>query len=110
VHYGALPEKDESRTVMDAAIDEAFAVARAEGVDLPWGDAAAYREEFYGRLVPSTYHHRSSMLQDIERGRRTEVDAINGEVWRRGALHGIRTPTNETLTRLIHMVESRNEE
>jgi 2-dehydropantoate 2-reductase len=107
VHYGALAEKADSRSVMDSAIDEAFAVAGAEGVELPWSDAAAYREEFYGRLVPSTYHHRSSMLQDIERGRRTEIDAINGEVWRRGATHGIRTPTNETLTRLIHLVESR---
>lgn len=109
VHYGALPEKPDSRTVMDAAIGEAFAVARAEGVDLPWNDASAYRDEFYGRLVPSTYHHRSSMLQDIERGRRTEVDAINGEVWRRGKAHGIKTPTNETLTRLIHLVESKIE-
>ena len=107
VHYGALPEKPESRAVMDAAIDEAFAVARAEDVELPWPDAAAYREEFYGRLVPSTYDHRSSMLQDLERSRRTEVDAINGAVWRRGATHGIKTPMNETLTRLIHVVESR---
>jgi 2-dehydropantoate 2-reductase len=110
VHYGALPEKAESRAVMDAAIDEAFAVARAEGVELPWSDSPSYRDEFYGRLVPSTYHHRSSMLQDIERGRRTEVDAINGEVWRRGTAHGIKTPTNETLTRLIHLVESRGRE
>jgi 2-dehydropantoate 2-reductase len=107
VHYGALPERSETRAVMDAVIDEAFAAARAEGAGLPWSDPAAYREEFYGRLVPSTYDHRSSMLQDIERGRRTEIDAINGEVWRRGAAHGIKTPVNETLTRLIRSVESR---
>jgi 2-dehydropantoate 2-reductase len=105
-HYGALPENAESRGIMDAAIDEAFAVAVAEGVSLPWPSAASYREEFYGRLVPSTYHHRSSMLQDLERRRPTEVDAINGAVWRRGAARGINTPVNETLTRLIHLVES----
>ena len=45
---------------------------------LAWPDADAYRETFYGRLVPSTADHRSSMLQDIERGRPTEIDAING--------------------------------
>jgi 2-dehydropantoate 2-reductase len=107
VHYGALPDHPDSRALMDSVIDEAFAVARADGVDLPWHDASAYREEFYRRLVPSTADHRSSMLQDLERGRRTEIDAINGEVWRRGARHGMATPVNETLTRLIHLAEKR---
>jgi len=106
VHYGALPENGESRSVMDQVIDEAFAVAAAGRVPLPWPNAAAYRDEFYGRLVPATYDHRSSMLQDLERRRRTEVDAINGAVWLRGAARGIHTPVNETLTRLIHLVET----
>ncbi len=101
VHYGALAENVETRAVMDQVIDEAFAVAVAEGVSLPWPLATAYREIFYERLVPSTYDHRSSMLQDIERGRPTEIEAINGEVWRRGARHGMLTPANELLTRLL---------
>jgi 2-dehydropantoate 2-reductase len=42
------------------------------------------------------------MLQDLERGRPTEIDAINGEVWRRGTVHGVATPVNEVLTRLVH--------
>ena len=109
VHYGALPESPDSRALMDEVIDEAFGVARAEDVPLAWQSAAAYREEFYGRLVPATYDHRSSMLQDLERGRRTEIDAINGAVWRRGVAHGIKTPVNETLTRLIHSVEGRRD-
>ena len=102
VCYGALSENAHTRAVMDAVIDEAFAVAVAEGVALPWGSATEYRALFYGRLVPSTYDHRSSMLQDLERGRRTEIDAINGEVWKRGAARGIVTPVNEMLTRLLH--------
>ena len=106
-HYGALPENPESRALMDTVVDEAFAVALAEGVVLPWRDAEEYRREFYSRLVPSTYDHRSSMLQDLEHARRTEVDAINGAIWRRGSAHDIKTPVNETLTRLIHLVESR---
>jgi 2-dehydropantoate 2-reductase len=105
VHYGALPEHPQSRALMDAVIDEAFAVARAEGVALPWQRAEDYRSEFYGRLVPATYHHRSSMLQDLSRGRRTEIEAINGEVIRRGAYLGVATPVNETLTRLLRVVE-----
>lgn len=106
VHYGALGEHDDSRAIMDRAIDEAFAVAVAEGVVLPWPSAELYRTVFYERLLPATFHHRSSMLQDLERGRRTEIDAIAGEVWRRGARHGMSTPVNELLTRLVHACET----
>jgi 2-dehydropantoate 2-reductase len=109
VHYGRLPENRDSRALMDAVIDEADAVARAEGVDLPWDDPEEYRREFYDRLVPATYDHRSSMLQDLERGRPTEVEAISGEICRRGAAHGIATPVNETLTRMIRLVSSEGE-
>lgn len=106
VHYGALGDDANARAIMDAVIDEAFAVACAEGVALAWASAADYRRVFYERLVPSTFHHRSSMLQDLERGRCTEVDAINGEIWKRGAVHGIVTPVNELLTRLVHAREA----
>ena len=101
VPYGRLAEHPDTRAVMDAVIDEAFAVARAEGVPLRWPDPGAYRAAFYGRLVPATADHRSSMLQDIERGRPTEIDAINGHVADRGAAHGVPAPVNATLTRLI---------
>ena len=106
VHYGALAEQTHTRAIMDAVIEEAFAVARADGARLAWASAAEYRAVFYGRLVPSTFDHRSSMLQDLERGRATEIDAINGQVWQRGAAHGIVTPVNELLTRLVHAREA----
>jgi 2-dehydropantoate 2-reductase len=101
VPYGELAAHADTRAIMDTVIDEAFAVARAEGVALRWRDPGAYRETFYGRLVPVTADHRSSMLQDIERGRPTEVDAINGEVAARGAARGTPAPVNATLARLI---------
>jgi 2-dehydropantoate 2-reductase len=82
--YGELPAYPDTRAIMDTVIEEAFAVARAEGVALRWPDAVAYRDAFYGRLVPATAEHRSSMLQDIERGRPTEIDAINGQIAARG--------------------------
>ncbi|HEV7733028.1 MAG TPA: 2-dehydropantoate 2-reductase [Candidatus Binatia bacterium] len=102
VPYGWLPDDPDARAIMDEVIGEAFAVAVASGVELPWTDADAYRALFFGRLVPSTARHRSSMLQDLERGRPTEIDAINGWVVRRGAALGVPTPTNATLTRMIH--------
>jgi 2-dehydropantoate 2-reductase len=99
--YGELAADPDARVLMDEVIEEAFAVARAELVDFDWPDAAAYRETFYGRLVPATAAHRSSMLQDLERGRPTEVDAINGQVAARGAACGRPAPVNAALTRLI---------
>jgi 2-dehydropantoate 2-reductase len=109
VPYGHLAADPDTRAVMEAVIAEAFAVARAEGVRLGWPDAAAYREIFYGRLVPVTASHRSSMLQDLERGRPTEIDAINGHIAARGAALGIPTPANATLTHLIRARSRRAE-
>ena len=99
--YGALATDPDTRAIMDTVIDEAFAVARAEGVAFPWADVGSYRDTFYGRLVPATAGHRSSMLQDIERGRPTEIDAINGEVAARAVRHGLPVPVNLALARLI---------
>ena len=104
--YGELAADPDGRAIMDLVIAEAFAVAEAEGVGLGWPDDAAYREVFYGRLVPSTASHRSSMLQDLERGRRTEVDAINGAVAARGAARGVAAPANEALAHLVRARES----
>ena len=101
VPYGALPADPDARAIMDDAIREAFAVARQAGIRVAWPDADAYRAVFYDRLVPATARHRSSMLQDLERGRPTEIDAINGYVAARGDALGIPTPVNATLTRMI---------
>ncbi len=101
VPYGALPADRDARAIMDRVIDEAFAVAREAGVALAWSDAATYRALFYGTLVPVTAAHRSSMLQDMERGRPTEIDAINGYVAARGAELGVDVAANTLLTHLI---------
>jgi 2-dehydropantoate 2-reductase len=103
--YGALAERPESRAIMNEAIEEGFAVAAAECSDLLWRSAEECRDHFYRTLLPPTVAHRSSMLQAIERGRRTEIDAINGYVCRRGRALGIATPRNLTLTGLVRATE-----
>jgi 2-dehydropantoate 2-reductase len=45
------------------------------------------------------------MLQDIERGKPTEINAICGEIIRRGLRHGIDTPVNLTLRALVKGIE-----
>lgn len=101
LRYGELAADPQRRRVMNGVVEEAFAVARAEAVRLAWKSAAEYLDAFYGRLVPATANHRSSMLQDIERARRTEIDAICGEIVRRGEAHGIDAALNRLLMLLV---------
>ena len=103
--YGEVVASPKLRPVLDAAIDEGFAVARACGISLPGGDAASFRDYFHATLVPPTAAHRSSMRQDLEAGRRTEVDAIGGAIVRAGAQAGIATPVNAGLVAAIHDAE-----
>jgi 2-dehydropantoate 2-reductase len=105
VPYGALAEDANTRALMDRVIAEAFAVANKSGVDLPWPSPEAYLAHFYGRLVPPTAGHRSSMLQDLEAGRPTEIGAINGEVSSRGKARGVPTPVNDVLVAMIRFRE-----
>ncbi len=69
---------------------EAVAVAAAAGIRLPFGNAEAEVE----RVARTTGANRSSMLQDLERGRTTEIDALNGEIVRRGHVFGVAAPEN----------------
>jgi len=49
----------------------------------------------------------SSTAQDMNRGKRTEIDSLNGYVWRRGAELGVRTPVNQALYALVKLAEGR---
>ncbi len=78
VHYGALGEDPGLRRIMDAIVEEAFAIAQAAQVRVPYQSSADYLSAFYGRLLPATFDHRPSMLADLEHRGRTEIGALNG--------------------------------
>ena len=105
LHYGALADDPDTRRIMDDVIEESFAVARAEQVALPFRDASGYRDAFYNKLIPPTYQHRPTMLYDLKRRGRTEIDSLNGAVVRLGERHSIPTPTNRMLLGLIRAAE-----
>lgn len=105
VNYGKLADNPYTRDIMDRIITEVFAVAGAKGVKMPWNSPEAYITDFYGRLIPLTAEHRPSMLQDLERGRRTEIDALNGRIVWYGNDLGVPTPVNEFVTKLIKAKE-----
>ncbi len=101
VTYGELADNEHTRGIMNAVIRECIYVAQDQGVDLPWETAEDYQKEFYEQLVPPTRDHRASMLQDMERGRPTEIDALNGLMVFYGKLNNVETPVNKIITSLI---------
>lgn len=52
-------------------------------------------------VLPKAAAHRSSTLQDVEAGRRTEIDCLNGAVVHMGQRHGIATPANDAVASLV---------
>ena len=84
--------------------DEGVSVARAQGIDL----SAEQTFEKVLEVLRRTAENRSSMLQDMERGKRTEVDDINGEIVRLGKEKGIDARANRALTLLIEGLSAQN--
>ena len=99
---GALAEDESLYQVMAAAASEVARVAAAQGIYLPYLDAARRAAE----VSKATASNRSSMLQDVSRAAPTEIDAISGAVVRFGRRLGIPTPVNEFLLRLVKAKET----
>jgi 2-dehydropantoate 2-reductase len=94
---GELLERPSAYEVMKELARETARVAHAERIDLPFNDPVAAVEDVARR----TAANRSSMLQDVLRGARTEIDSICGEVVRYGEKHNIPTPANWDCWKLV---------
>lgn len=102
--YGLCGRTDPASDLMAEAAREVIAVARAAGIKLPDVDPIAIGKKVAISFGAAT----SSTSQDIERGRRTEIDSLNGVVVRRGAALGVPTPVNRTLWALVKLLEASN--
>jgi 2-dehydropantoate 2-reductase len=103
--YGQLYKVSELLGTAMAAVSEGIAVGKATGVQLPNENA----EEIWlsaGRGLPASF--RTSILQSLERGLKTEIDFINGAVVRLGNEVGVPTPVNQTLVACVKGLEYRN--
>ena len=90
-------------SVAAGCAEEAFAVGRASGVELGFDDPVAYVRDF-GQKIPGA---KPSMLLDLEAGRASEVDFINGAIPRVGREVGVDAPFNEAVTALVKALERR---
>ena len=95
---GELFTDPEMATLVRRLVGEAANVMRAEGIPAPPRDPV----DFVRAVAEATKTDRSSMLEDVLAGRRTEIDAINGAIVRLGERHGIDVTANRVVTTLIH--------
>ena len=102
--YGDIYDEPLIRETALAAVQEGMDVASALGIELaydsPEGPWELAREGLPGNFKPS-------LLQSLEKGRKTEVDFIAGAVVRAGEKVGVPTPVNRTLVAMVHGIERR---
>ncbi len=103
--YGEIVATADSRETVRQLVNECVAVARADGVSLPEVDFV----DMVLRFAEKAGQVFSSTAQDLDRGKRTEIDALNGLVVRRGAALGVPTPVNQSLLALVKLREARIE-
>ena len=105
--YGKIAQDAHAKQLMQNVIDEVLAVARAARVVMPGvhdresGMAAAME------LAAQMAGALSSTAQDLDRGRTTEIDALNGYIVRRGTELGVPVPVNHALFTLVKLAEQR---
>jgi len=80
---------------------EVIMLAKAAGINLSETDISDWNKVLFN-LQP---HGKTSMLQDIEAGRKTEVEVFGGKVVRLGRQYGLPTPVNQTLLQIINVME-----
>ena len=99
---GQLLDYPETLRLMEVLVSEAAEVARKKGIRIE-GDPI----ERVKAIAEATQGNRSSMGQDFDFRRKTEIDAINGAVVREAKRLGISVPVNEAITDLVKAIERR---
>jgi 2-dehydropantoate 2-reductase len=101
VSNGELLSNPQWLELMTRVVAEAVEVAHLCGINLEATDEI----ERVKNVCRSTAANMSSMLQDVKRQKKTEINHINGAVVRMAARHGVTAPVNEVLTTLVRSLE-----
>ncbi len=99
--YGVFQSSPNARALMEDLMREVITLAKAADVQLLEKDL----DDWYTVLYTLSGQGRTSMLQDIEAGRKTEVEIFGGKVVELGTIHGVPTPVNQTVLRIIQVLE-----
>lgn len=99
--YGVFQKVGEARELMEMASREVILLSERLGINLTEADL----QNCIKILDTLRPEGKTSMLQDVEAGRKTEVEIFAGTVSQLGREHGIATPINDFLLRAIHTIE-----
>lgn len=104
--YGQISASGEARKLVETAVHEILAVARAAGVHPPGFEDPQVALAGAFKIATQLAEAYSSTAQDLMRGKRTEIDSLNGYISRRGAELGVATPVNYALFTLVKLAEA----
>lgn len=99
--YRVFQTNADAQAFMEALMEEVVKLANAEQVNLTQQDI----RDWYPVMNRLSPQGKTSMLQDIEAKRKTEVEAFSGKVIALGEAHGIPTPVNQMVFRIIRILE-----
>lgn len=101
IKNGQILDLSSTRALVHAAVEEAMEVARTHGIKIP-DDMV----EHVFQVAEATGANRSSMGQDVDNKRQTEIGAINGAVVKEAQKLGLNVPVNQTLTTLVETLQA----
>ena len=101
--YGVFQTVPEAQALMEALMREVLVLAQAAHINLTEQDLL----DWYPVLKRLSPQGKTSMLQDIEAQRKTEVELFAGKVIALGRQYGLPTPVNQTVYNIIHILEQR---
>ena len=103
--YGELAENPYTKEIMNEIINEIFKVCQLNNIKLNFKSADDYINFFYSKLIPPTKNHYPSMYYDLNSGKKTEIDALNGAIVKLGEKVGYIPKVNKTIYNLIKSFE-----
>ena len=98
---GRIVEFSGTKEILEEAVQEGIKVGKKKGIEFIYSDPLSQVK----KVCQLTDANISSMLQDVLKEKKTEIDFLNGVIVREGQKHGISVPTNALLTRLVKTIE-----
>jgi 2-dehydropantoate 2-reductase len=105
IPFGAWHNNVHANYIREAIMKEVITIAQAKGIDLTL-DALPVQQQLLLNVSPTA---RTSTLQDIENGRKTEVEMFSGAIMRLGKELDVPTPINEIFYHAIKTLEDKND-
>ena len=105
--YGQIAASEDARKVVENIVKELLAVARAANIQLPGLEEFSAALAGALKIATQMAGALSSTAQDLNRGKLTEIDSLNGYIARRAAELGVPAPLNHALYTLIKLAEGR---